>query len=199
MSKEYDEYLYQHKTSVSAAYIWLKTYLPKSLIPDIDQYQYQICNMHDGSKSDQEEYNAYDLYFYGGNKSAKVVSDFKMAWLHHIHNNPHHWQYWMLHNDDEPVECLLMPDNYIVEMICDWWSFSWIKADLEEIFSWYDEHKDNIMLHPDTREKVEQILSAMKTVLWEPDRGKLKIVKNAYENVEDYSSWKEDEEDGSSN
>lgn len=181
MSKEYDEYLFGHKQCVAAAYTWMRNLLPKNLFPDIDQYQYQICTKHDESKTTLEEYNAYDLYFFGGNKSSKIVEDFNLAWLHHIHNNPHHWQYWILHNGDEGVECLPMPDNYILEMICDWWSFSWSKCDLEEIFSWYDEHKANIMLHPDTREKVEKTLSAMKTVLWDSDKRK------------------EDEEDGSSN
>ena len=205
MSKEYDEYLYLHKSNVAAAYTWMRNCLPASIMQDVVDYRNQICDLHDASKTTLAEYNAYDLYFYGGNKSAKVVEDFKFAWLHHIHNNPHHWQYWVLHNDDGPVECLPMPDNYILEMICDWWAFSWSKGDLEEIFSWYDEHKENIMLHPDTREKVEQILSFMKTALWdpdkknnEPDHGKLKVVKNAYETPEDYSVWKEDEENGSS-
>ena len=194
MSKEYDEYLYEHKSNVATAYIWMRNCLPQSLIPNIMSYQYQICELHDKSKSDPEEYNAYDLYFYGKNKSAKVVSDFKLAWLHHIHNNPHHWQYWILHNDDEPVECLPMPDNYILEMICDWWAFSWSKGDLEEIFTWYDEHQENIMLHPDTKKKVEQILAFMKMALWEPDKGKLKPVRNAYKEVEDMSIWKENNE-----
>lgn len=48
--------------------------------------------------------------------------------------------------------------NYIIEMICDWWAFSWEKGNLSEIFSWYDEHKDYIKLHPNTRETVEDIL-----------------------------------------
>ena len=181
MSKEYDEYLYLHKQNVATAYTWFRNCLPASIMQNIMDYQYQICNLHDASKSDQEEYNAYDLYFYGKNKSAKVVSDFKMACLRHIHLNPHHWQYWVLQNDDDGTECVPMSDNYILEMICDWWAFSWSKGDLEEIFSWYYEHKNIIMLHPSTREKVEQILSFMKTALWEPDRKK------------------EDEEDGSSN
>ncbi len=51
-----------------------------------------------------------------------------------------------------------MPYNYIIEMICDWWAFSWAEGDLSEIFSWYDEHKDYIKLNPKTRETVEDIL-----------------------------------------
>ena len=43
-------------------------------------------------------------------------------------------------------------------MICDWWSFSWQKGDLGEIFNWYDEHSDYIKLSPKTRKTVEDIL-----------------------------------------
>nr|DAE02562.1 MAG TPA: hypothetical protein [Siphoviridae sp. ctmYS12] len=28
-----------------------------------------------------------------------------------------------------------MPYNYIIEMICDWWAFSWNKGNLQEIFN----------------------------------------------------------------
>ena len=71
--------------------------------------------------------------------------------------NPHHWQHWVLINDDpgEGEVLLEMPYNYIIEMICDWWAFSWEKGNLSEIFSWYDEHKDYIKLHPNTRETVK--------------------------------------------
>lgn len=51
-----------------------------------------------------------------------------------------------------------MPDNYIIEMICDWWSFSWDKGKLDEIFDWYEEHKGYMKLSYSTREKVEDIL-----------------------------------------
>lgn len=82
----------------------------------------------------------------------------------HIHRNPHHWQHWVLINDDpEEGEILLeMPYCYILEMICDWWSFSWEKRSLFEIFLWYDEHRDYIKLHSNTRKIVEGILNRMR-------------------------------------
>lgn len=115
---------------------------------------------HDASKSKPDEYEAYDAYFYGGNRSYAVVQAFQRAWLLHIHRNPHHWQHWVLINDDpgEGEVLLEMPYNYIIEMICDWWAFSWAEGNLSEIFSWYDEHKDYIKLNPKTRETVEDIL-----------------------------------------
>ena len=95
------------------------------------------------------------------------MQQFNHAWLHHIHNNAHHWQYWILNNDDpNKGEIILdMPDNYIFEMICDWWSFSWAKGNLYEIFDWYNERKNYIKLSDKTRKKVEDILEKMKDEL----------------------------------
>lgn len=158
MSKEYDIYLNRHKENVRKGYNWLRTNLPK-LFENQEGY-WEIDFQHDQSKFNQDEYDAYDAYFYGGNRSYAVVNEFRRAWLLHIHRNPHHWQHWVLINDDpdEGEIVLEMPYNYIIEMICDWWSFSWQKGDLSEIFNWYDEHSTYIKLAPKTRKTVEDIL-----------------------------------------
>lgn len=163
MSKQYDEYLEKHKANVRKAFEWFKENLPELLVGNYD-YEHQICFGHDFSKNDYEEYEAYDAYFYGGNRSYAVVQNFKRAFLRHIHTNPHHWQYWVLIHDDpnEDVEPLDIPENYILEMICDWWSFSWSKGDLTEIFKWYDEHNQYMKLSKNTRITVEHILHTMK-------------------------------------
>ena len=58
-----------------------------------------------------------------------------------------------------------MPYNYIIEMICDWWAFSWNSGNLNEIFDWYDEHKDYMKLSEKTHKMVEDILSKIKDKL----------------------------------
>lgn len=157
MSYEYDRYLTQHKANVANAYNWIRENLPELLK---DNYEHQICFAHDHSKNEQDEYEAYDAYFYGGNRSYEVVMNFKKAWLNHIHRNPHHWQHWILINDEpnEGMEVMDMPYNYIIEMICDWWAFSWAKGNLAEISEWYGEHKDHMKLSVNTRTAVEDIL-----------------------------------------
>lgn len=168
MSLEYDNYLKEHKVNVGAALVWLQDNLPEVLnCTDEDgndfDWEWQIILKHDASKSDPEEYDAYDNYFYG-NKSFENTQKFNLAWLHHIHVNPHHWQHWVLINDDpkEGIICLDMPYNYIIEMICDWWSFSFKTGNLSEIFNWYDKHKAHILLSDDTREIVEDILGKIR-------------------------------------
>lgn len=164
MSQEYNEYIVQHKDNVTKGFEWLKNNLPEIFDETIlNECENNIIRWHDESKMSSEEYDAYDAYFYGNNRSYDIVNYFNYAWLHHIHNNPHHWQYWILINDDpNKGEILLdMPDCYIIEMICDWWSFSWKQDNLNEIFKWYEERKNYIKLSDYTRKKVEDILSKM--------------------------------------
>lgn len=177
MSREYDLYLQNHKTNVKKGFDWIKENLP-DLIPSDDgiDYEHQIGFEHDASKSDPEEYEAYDAYFYGGNRSYEVVQNFRYAWLKHISLNPHHWQAWILVQDDpEEGEIVLnMPYNYILEMICDWWSFSWNSGNLREIFGWYDKHKDYMKFSDKTRKTVEDILGKIREKLDELDSGSVK-------------------------
>ena len=169
MSKEYDSYLEQHKGNVIKGLEWIEENLPEILKPGFN-YEWQIKFGHDHSKNEPDEYNAYDAYFYGGNRSYKVVQDFRYAWLAHIHRNPHHWQHWVLMNDDpgEGMVVMDMPYNFIIEMICDWWAFSWNKGNLYEIYSWYDEHKEYMKLSDNTRKTVEDILAKIKEKLDTP-------------------------------
>ncbi len=162
MSYEYDSYLERHRRNVTKAFRWMQRNLPE-VIEECGA-EHNIVFAHDRSKDEPDEYKAYDAYFYGRNQSYAVVQEFNRAWLLHIHRNPHHWQHWVLINDDpEEGKILLeMPYEYIIEMICDWWSFSWEKGSLFEIFVWYNDHKEYIELHPDTRKIVEDILYQMK-------------------------------------
>lgn len=164
MSVQYDLYLQQHHSNVHKGFKWIQENLPELLV---DGVAWQTEFAHDASKNEPDEYEAYDQYFYGNNRSFAVVQDYRRAWLLHIHRNPHHWQYWVLINDDpKEGEILIeMPINYILEMICDWWSFSWTKGNLWEIFKWYDEHKNYMKLHSNTRKKVEEILDKIKEKL----------------------------------
>jgi len=177
MSQAYDEYLIKHKKGVHAAFNFLVDNC--SEIFDIEDSELTGTNLrdtiernvvweHDRSKESRYEYDAYDLYFYG-NKSYETVEAFRYAWLHHIHNNPHHWQYWVLINDDpdEGTIALDMPYEYIIEMICDWWSFSWSKNNLYEIFKWYAEHQPNMILSEKTQKRVDDILRIIHKTLKE--------------------------------
>ena len=188
MSLAYDIYLEKHIQNTVKGLDYILNYIDSdkldSILPTIrrDTIYAQVSN-HDSSKYSLEEYDAYDNYFYNGGHSNKSGQErFNYAWLHHIHNNPHHWQYWVLLEDDgsgkpKPMD---IPDNYILEMICDWWSFSWAKhyekmakhsnessssKELYEIFNWYNDHKAKIFMTNTTKTKVEALLDLLRESL----------------------------------
>lgn len=169
MSKEYDDYLSEHISNVQKAGEWMLSY---GVVP-FDKFEIrrrfgEILAKHDESKHSVEEYGPYDEYFYGDadDEDRKVIENcFNYAWLHHIHNNPHHWQYWVLHNDNGPVTLLEMPEEEVYHMIADWWSFSWKEENLNTVFDWYEEHKDKMLLHENTRRLVESTLAKIKDLI----------------------------------
>jgi hypothetical protein len=173
MSWEYANYIYEHKQNVRKAFEWFQEKYPELLnVLGIDPVAMQKqIEEHDASKTEPDEYNAYDVWFYGvngvKNRSAAVLNDYRRAWLLHIHRNPHHWQYWILISDDPEsmVTALDMPTNYILEMICDWWSFSWKQGKLDEIFNWYDERKEHMTMSYRTIRIVELILDLIQLEL----------------------------------
>ena len=166
MSIEYDNYLIKHRENVRKGADWIRHNLT-DLLSGYEGFYRQIEWEHDRSKDGRAEYDAYDKYFYGGQRTKEIEEEFNRAWLHHIHRNPHHWQYWVLINDEakEGIIALRMPYRYVIEMICDWWAFSWSKDNLYEIFDWYENHKGHMMLHEDTRDLVEEILGEIKAKL----------------------------------
>ena len=162
LTTEYNKYLDMHINGVTRAYNWLVENLP-DVIKDTS-IEYNILH-HDASKYSEEEFMPYARYFYGHTKTDKIKKDFDYAWLHHIHNNPHHWQYWLLQNDEDGFVKLEIPYQYIIEMICDWWAFSFVKGDLTEIFKWYESHKDKIIINDKSRKTLEGILDKIKAKL----------------------------------
>lgn len=169
MSKEYNDYLYEHIGAVRNAAAWMADNL--GIVRDMtsveqDAFDY-AAQLHDESKWGVVEYGPYDAYFYG----ERDEDVFSRAWLHHIHNNKHHWQHWVLVNgygkfgDPGVVTALEMPKTYALEMVADWWSFSWRTGNLEEVFDWYEDHRDKIVLHEETRKFVEAVLDEIREKL----------------------------------
>lgn len=183
MSIAYDLYLVEHRDNVKKAYEWLAKYLPH-LVEGSECLLENPNYIHDYSKDKDNEYDAYDHYFYGVDEDEeeelsehRIQCDFDRAWMLHIHRNPHHWQYWTVFNDnqDEGYTCVEMPMQHMIEMICDWWSFSFKKGDLYEIFNWYRDRKHHIRLHEWTRYLLEHVLEEIREEL---DR-QYEVSKNA--------------------
>lgn len=158
--QDYTNYITEHKNNVIAAFEQLRLQIEpifSSLIPAFEQ----AISEHDKSKWMPDEYNAYADHFYRG---AGTRAEFDKAWLLHIHRNPHHWQYWVLREDAGSTKVLDMPLVYIVEMICDWHSFS-MKNPKSTAFYWLYENKHNMILSSETLQVVEYLVQFMKEPL----------------------------------
>ena len=157
--RRYTDYIKEHRANIVKGLEWFEENLPEYLTPEI----YGLVDNHDASKYSEEEFDPYAKYFYTDDERANK-KDFEFAWLHHIHNNPHHWQHWVLINDEDGIRPLEIPKCYVIEMILDWWAFSWKKNKLDEIFSWYENNKakGNFHINETSQEYIEEILDKMR-------------------------------------
>ncbi len=90
----------------------------------------------------------------------EVQGAFELAWLKHQHRNPHHWQYWVLENDDGNTVLIPMPKRYWLEMVCDWYGAGWAitgKGGWNETQGWFEKQTSQ-KFHPDTRGVVTEFL-----------------------------------------
>ena len=113
---------------------------------------------HDLSKFAPQEFFPYAVKFYSKHKDESAELSWKEAWLHHQNHNKHHWEYWIVNRDTQ--EALPMPRKYIIEMICDWRSFSrrWGRKVKESSLVERMMTSKHVILHPQTREELEQFL-----------------------------------------
>lgn len=127
--------------------------------------------MHDMSKFRPSEFIPYANFFYGKPKVRKKGyykatnsgdDNFDRAWLDHIHCNKHHWQHWVLQEDEGNVFCLKMPYKYVLEMVCDWIGAG--KAQNSELscHEWYKAHKHKMHFHDSTKKDLEFLLQEEK-------------------------------------
>ena len=86
--------------------------------------------------------------------------DFDFAWLLHQKRNRHHWQWWILPEDDGGVKILPMPEPYRTEMICDWLGAGRALG-TPSVNAWYKKNGSKMQLHPDTRAWVEMQLKEL--------------------------------------
>lgn len=139
--------------------------------------------MHDMSKFLPSEWFPYVNYFYGGDSDIKRGRDetgyykptdtgdkaFDFAWLLHQKRNRHHWQWWILPEDEGGVKILEIQKQYLKEMICDWIGAGKAQGHVSpkddrffETRRWYSKNKEKMQLHPHTRKWIEEKINYSK-------------------------------------
>lgn len=169
--REYDNYIFLHVENVQKAFEeHFVPYMKDEIgLVEIEAIRSQLAH-HDDSKWSEEEYQPYvDKFYPDGSKTEEEIHDsFAKAWLHHLHNNQHHPQYWYLRNDTDHDEdrMLDMEYNYIVEMLCDWGSFYYMNEEKKPginpnstAHDWYNEHGKEFGFSDKTKDIIEDILT----------------------------------------
>ena len=154
--KAYLAYIDEHRKNVFSAFMKFgKTIcLGLSLVQGEYDILKRYVNRHDASKYDKEEFDGYRQWFYPKEGEEKNKEVFQAAWHHHYRNNPHHWEYYVDHEKASP-----MPKLSIAEMILDWIAMSMKFKNSPA--DWYNQNKDNILLHKDTKDKTESVLKML--------------------------------------
>lgn len=136
---------------------------------------------HDWDKFIPRMWRAYADYFYGTEqpRDSRVVwhaklhnvylrtkednaAAFDSAWNAHQKRCRHHWQYWLLVEDERQnlsfaPKVLPMSDAYRREMLADWRGAG-RAVGKPDTRAWYLRNRDQIILHPITRQWVEDQL-----------------------------------------
>jgi hypothetical protein len=154
--EENKKYIEEHKANVRKFADWLLENLPE-LFDNIDLELFnEMIDEHDDSKFSEEEFEPYAQKWFGD--GIKTL-EYEEAWRHHWTNNEHHPEFWL--GED-------MPYIYILEMLCDWGSFSMKSGDLNELSDFYfskakdDEEKN---LSENTKIIIEEILEKINSII----------------------------------
>ena len=132
--------------------------------------------VHDLSKFYPSEWFPYAYYFYGKKeddiskgrnktgyyKPGESGDDaFDRAWLFHQHRNPHHWQWWVLTQDEDDDKVLEIDREFMLEMYCDWKGAGRAQKNGVETKEWYEANKNKMKLHWKTRSQIELLIYGM--------------------------------------
>ena len=154
--KEYKEYVIAHKARVEEFADWLKENCSEVFEGvDLEAFD-ELIKEHDESKWSEEEFEPYAQRWHGDKKK---TPEYEAAWEHHWMNNEHHPEYWL--GED-------MPYIYILEMLCDWGSFSIASGNMNELSDFYfnkakeDPEKN---LSDATQEIIEDILIKIESAI----------------------------------
>jgi hypothetical protein len=164
---KYASYVARHKWFVFRAGLWTKAPLWRLLI-------------HDWSKLTPAEWFPYVQTFYGRTPDAATLrhrsggrpndarnladweagrnAAFDKAWLHHQHRNPHHWQHWLLREDDGDLKALRMPPKLVKEMVADWMGAGRAITGKWDCAAWYADNAHKMVLHLQTRTEVGDLI-----------------------------------------
>ena len=78
------------------------------------------------------------------------------AWFIHKRLSKHHWQYWVMPDEDIPGRLVIseMPMRYRKEMLADWRGAA--SAMGNDVNKWYKKFRSNLIMGPKTRAWIDE-------------------------------------------
>lgn len=158
MEKKYINYIDNHRINIDLAFEEMV------MCPDTQwmDWSEDFCvelkeriDVHDDSKYEDEEFEAYRKNFYPINDEEKEDNKeaFDKAWEHHWKNNRHHWE--ARQNDPEEI----MTKRIIldcIENVLDWMAMGYKFGDRP--YQYYEKVKDEIKLPKCQRNFIEKLI-----------------------------------------
>ena len=118
--------------------------------------------IHDWHKFLPGEWLPYARYFYNLDGTPKPTETgdpaFDFAWLLHQKRGRHHWQWWILPEDEGGIKILPMGEKDRLEMLADWRGAGKAQG-TPDTKLWYKANNQKMQLHPDTRRWLEGMLA----------------------------------------
>lgn len=131
---------------------------------------------HDWHKFLPSEWFPYVNYFYNKDGTKKKHAQiragyykptdtgdlaFDFAWLLHQKRADHHWQWWVLPEDDGGLKVMPMSTKARTEMLCDWRGAGRAQG-FPNTWEWYDTNRDKIILTDIDRHWIEDELTKQR-------------------------------------
>lgn len=119
--------------------------------------------LHDWSKFLPDEFIPYSRHKFKRDKTGYYKpadtgdTDFETAFFLHVRRNKHHWQSWCVPVSLNCVMTMPIPERYMREMVADWRGAGKAQG-TPDTKVWYATHKDDLVLHLESRKWIEELL-----------------------------------------
>lgn len=152
---KYLKYVFRHKWFVLTECFKEKLYW-QGIVHDVSKFRLDelipYANFFNGDVKVKRDKTGY----YKPTDTGDLAFDF--AWLLHQKRNKHHWQWWILPEDDGGTKILEMPKKFVLEMVCDWRGAGKAQNNPTSTKDWYLANCNKMRLNPETKRKLYKIL-----------------------------------------
>ena len=126
--------------------------------------------LHDLSKYGPAEFLTGVRYYQGTrspNAAEREDKGYSEAWMHHKGRNKHHYEYWTdLNLRTRKYESFPMPRKYLVEMVMDRRAACLVyegeNYTSASALNYYLNSKERLLMHPQTQQELEYILTMLR-------------------------------------